>query len=330
MDDDKDETEVEGRALFSQHFACDQCGRSFEPLNPHNFSFNSPLGWCPACEGLGVQNGANADLLIRDTELTLREGAVAAWPALDAANRRGCRSPRRWRSTAGSTSTRRSTKLAPEQQRVVTARHGRRVDACGERRFARRGAKKRRLSTPSVKFQYKGLFPALDEASRVSAASIASGSSIWSARSPARPVAARGLRDDAAAARFDGRTIGESAAKPLGETLALFQKLEADEGRAAGRRRSCSARSQAGCKFLVDVGLDYLTLARPGPTLSGGEAQRIRLASQIGSGLTGVLYVLDEPTIGLHPRDNARLLQALQRAARPGQHAGRSSSTTAK
>ena len=96
---------------------------------------------------------------------------------------------------------------------------------------------------------------------------------------------------------------------PLGETLALFQNLKLTKADRSRSPAKCSARSRTGCKFLVDVGLDYLTLARPGPTLSGGEAQRIRLAIQIGSGLTGVLYVLDEPTIGLHPRDNERLLQ---------------------
>jgi excinuclease ABC subunit A len=119
------------------------------------------------------------------------------------------------------------------------------------------------------------------------------------------------LRLDAAAVRFADRTLGQLCNLPLGETLQLFRglKLSKHQQTVAGELlREISSRLQ----FLVDVGLDYLSLARPGPTLSGGEAQRIRLASQIGSGLTGVLYVLDEPTIGLHPRDNARLLKALK------------------
>ncbi len=118
------------------------------------------------------------------------------------------------------------------------------------------------------------------------------------------------LRDDAAAYRFDGKTIGEVSQLPLGETLELFKKLKltkAQQQVAGELLREIKNRLQ----FLVDVGLEYLTLGRQAPTLSGGESQRIRLASQIGSGLTGVLYVLDEPTIGLHPRDNRRLLQAL-------------------
>jgi excinuclease ABC subunit A len=120
------------------------------------------------------------------------------------------------------------------------------------------------------------------------------------------------LRPDAAATRFAGLTLGELSAKPLGDSLALFDglKLSKHDRQVAGEvLREVASR----LKFLVDVGLEYLTLARGGPTLSGGEAQRIRLASQIGSGLTGVLYVLDEPTIGLHPRDNRRLLAALHR-----------------
>src|SRR5262249_42868266 len=118
------------------------------------------------------------------------------------------------------------------------------------------------------------------------------------------------LRDDAAACRFAGLTLGQLCDRPLGQTLALFQELKltkAQQQIAGEVLREITNRLQ----FLVDVGLDYLTLSRPTPTLSGGESQRIRLASQIGSGLTGVLYVLDEPTIGLHPRDNRRLLQAL-------------------
>ena len=119
------------------------------------------------------------------------------------------------------------------------------------------------------------------------------------------------LRDDAAAVRFHDFTLDQISRWPLGRTLDFFKelKLSGDEKHIAG---DLVREIRDRLKFLVDVGLDYLTLARGTPTLSGGESQRIRLASQIGSGLTGVLYVLDEPTIGLHPRDNARLLAALE------------------
>jgi excinuclease ABC subunit A len=162
---------------------------------------------------------------------------------------------------------------------------------------------------PFAKFQYKGLFPAIDEASRVSF--------VYRARLdhvvdevPCNACHGARLRPDAAATRFNGLTLRDTCAQPLGDALRRFQeiKLSKHDQQVIGEvLREIVNR----VKFLVDVGLDYLSLDRKGPTLSGGEAQRIRLASQIGSGLTGVLYVLDEPTIGLHPRDNARLLAAL-------------------
>jgi excinuclease ABC subunit A len=304
---------------YSQHLACDRCNVSYEPLNPHHYSFNSPLGWCPTCEGLGVQRGANANLLIRDPALTIRQGAVGGWPDL------GPGSP--WLPFAEAIARHAGfdldtpyENLQPAHQRAVL--HGTGDNwlalaggdpprANGRRQPA--GAATSRL-TPAVRpahFQYKGLFPAVDEASRVSF--------VYRQRLdhlvdeiPCPACHGSRLRADAAATRFAGRTIGDLSALPLGDALRLFQTLDltADDRRVAGEvLREVGDR----LRFLVDVGLDYLSLARSGPTLSGGEAQRIRLASQIGSGLTGVLYVLDEPTIGLHPRDNERLLQALQR-----------------
>ena len=279
---------------FSQHLACEHCNLSFEALNPHHYSFNSPLGWCPTCEGLGFQRGANANLLLGDTRLSLRDGAVTAWPALAKG------SP--WLPFAdalakhvGFSLDTPFVKLDPAHQRAVL--HGTGDAWVGGSR--------------SPRFQYKGLFPAVDEASRVS----------WVYRARLEHLvdevpcsACRGarIRADAAATRFAGLSLGELCAKSLGDTLAMFDtlKLSKTERQVAGEvLREIASR----LKFLVDVGLDYLALGRQGPTLSGGEAQRIRLASQIGSGLTGVLYVLDEPTIGLHPRDNERLLQALHR-----------------
>ncbi len=297
---------------YSQHFACDRCGRSFEPLNPHHFSFNSPLGWCPTCEGLGVQKGASAALLIRDPSQSLRAGALAAWPPLTADNPFLPFAEALARHVGFSLDAP-FDDLEPAHQRALL--HG--TDdawiALGEDPTAPKGKKGRRKAegevAPPVRFQYKGLFPAIDEASRVSF--------VYRHRLdhlvnevPCSTCAGSRLRDDAAACRFAGHTLGELCALPLGGTLKFFQtlKLSKDQRQVAGELlREITNRLQ----FLVDVGLDYLTLSRPGPTLSGGESQRIRLASQIGSGLTGVLYVLDEPTIGLHPRDNRRLLQAL-------------------
>ncbi len=301
---------------YSQHFACDRCGRSFERLNPHHFSFNSPLGWCPTCQGLGVQKGANSGLLIRDVKRSLRQGALSEWPDLSEKSEFLPFAEALARQGGFSLDTP-FEELSAEQQRLLLHGSGEEWIALHEpapaekRPRSRRGSAETPASPPPVRFQYKGLFPALDEAARVSF--------VYRQRLahlvdevPCLTCQGSRLRDDAAASRFEGKTLQELCQLPLAETLTLFQglKLSRAQQQVAGELlREIINRLQ----FLVDVGLDYLTLGRSAPTLSGGESQRIRLASQIGSGLTGVLYVLDEPTIGLHPRDNRRLLQALQK-----------------
>ncbi len=280
---------------FSRHLACSQCGTSYEPLNPHNYSFNSPLGWCKSCEGLGVQKGADVNLLIGDATKSLREGAIIAWPSLvkespwlpfaEAIARNG-----------GFSLDTPSGKLEPSQQRTVLHGTGEAWLVVGNK--------------SGVSFQYKGLFPAVDEASRVSYVCRARLEHL-TGEIPCPTCHGSRLRKDAAATRFADRTLGDVCGIPLGDAHSHITalKLSKRDRQIAGEvLREVMNRLQ----FLVDVGLEYLTLDRAGPTLSGGEAQRIRLASQIGSGLTGVLYVLDEPTIGLHPRDNARLLRALK------------------
>src|SRR5205823_5447565 len=317
VEEDRDETKWKVER-YSQHFACDRCGRSFEPLNPHHFSFNSPLGWCPTCEGLGVQSGANPALLIRNPQLSLRQGALTAWPLLDD-NPEFRSFAEALARHAGFSLDTPFEKLAPQHQRIVL--HGMGEAWIDLEPGLLSGAKRKQNHSPltthhSPKFQYKGLFPAIDEASRVSFVYRHQLEHLVGEVPCSRCHGSR-LRDDAAAMRlplsYQGRPnlrLGELCDLPLGQTLALFKslKLSRDQKRMAGELlREISNRLQ----FLVDVGLDYLTLSRPSQTLSGGESQRIRLASQIGSGLTGVLYVLDEPTIGLHPRDNRRLLKAL-------------------
>ena len=308
--------------VHSQHYACDRCGRSFEPLSPHHFSFNSALGWCPACEGLGTQWGANPAALVPEPRRTLLEGAVALWPTADG-------------ELAGAMLASLATGTGlpldvPFEQR--SARHRRLVlHGTGDEWFevewpARRGggastartaaARAARAATSAAsaesqrfRFQYKGVYPALEEAARLSPALRARLEHLDDEVDCSTCGGSR-LRDDSAAVRWTERTIDELARLPLGQLLAHFRQWQptARERKIAGEVvREIEHRLE----FLVDVGLDYLSLARPAPTLSGGEAQRIRLASQVGSGLTGVLYVLDEPTIGLHPRDNRRLLDAL-------------------
>jgi excinuclease ABC subunit A len=325
VDESRDETEWKVER-YSQHFACDRCGRSFEPLNPHHFSFNSPLGWCPTCEGLGVQSGANPALLIRNPQLSLRQGALAAWPVLNE-NPEFLRFAEALARHAGFSLDTPFEQLPPEHQRIIL--HGTgdawipldRGSKTEDRRLRKKTEDQERLVDPrpsilDFRFQYKGLFPAIDEASRVSFVYRHRLEHLVGEVPCSRCHSSR-LRDDAAAMRLPlsyqdrpNLRIGELCNLPLGQTLAFFKslKLSRDQKRMAGELlREIGNRLQ----FLVDVGLDYLTLTRPSQTLSGGESQRIRLASQIGSGLTGVLYVLDEPTIGLHPRDNRRLLKAL-------------------
>ncbi|MBI1899939.1 MAG: excinuclease ABC subunit UvrA, partial [Planctomycetia bacterium] len=317
----------------SQHFACDKCGRSFEPLTPHNFSFNSSLGWCEACQGLGTQLGANPAALIRDPKRSLFEGALAMWPELEP-GALATKTPRRGLGNIGRTEVR-PTGGAPSAAPLGLARlmlealcthtgipgdvpfeqlshrhrrlvlHGTGDEWIEVSSPAKRGAKSQAL----FRFQYKGLYPALDEAAKLSPF-FRSRLERFTDEVQCSVCDGSRLRDDAAAVRFRMGTIHDFCRLPLGALLADVKswKLATHEAKVAGE---LTKEIRDRVQFLVDVGLDYLTLARPAPTLSGGEAQRIRLASQVGSGLSGVLYVLDEPTIGLHPRDNRRLLAAL-------------------
>ena len=170
----------------------------------------------------------------------------------------------------------------------------------------------RKSSAPVLfRFQYKGLYPAIDEAARL-VPSLRNRFSFQMEQVECSACMGSRLRDDAAAVRFHNLTIDQISRRPLDDLLAFFkkEKFPEREKKIAGELVS---EIRKRLEFLTDVGLGYLTLARPAATLSGGESQRIRLAAQIGSGLTGVLYVLDEPTVGLHPRDNGRLVGAIRK-----------------
>ena len=285
---------------YSQHRSCDRCGRSFEELSPHHFSFNSPLGWCPVCEGLGTQHGANPAVLVPDPRRSLRAGAVDVWPGIDA-------NPLFGRMIAALAEAEGIDLDTPFDD--LDGRHRRIIlHGAGDTWYA--VPPDLAAAQPGFSFQYKGLFPAIEEAARVSFVHR------WKLQGmvddvPCAACMGARLRDDAAAVRFHGHTLDQISRWPLGAALDFFKglRLTDDERHIAG---DLVREIRDRLTFLVDVGLDYLSLARGTPTLSGGESQRIRLASQIGSGLTGVLYVLDEPTIGLHPRDNSRLLGALR------------------
>ncbi|MFO0816414.1 MAG: excinuclease ABC subunit UvrA [Pirellulales bacterium] len=279
----------------SQHLACHQCGRSFEPLSPHSFSFNTPLGWCPGCEGLGTQRGANPTALVRDPKMTLADGALLLWPSLEqpvakamlSALSRGAALP-----------------LDVPFEKLGTRARRALLHGCGEQWFQVEGP-------VSFRFQFKGLYPALEEASHLSP-TLRGKLEQLVAEVECSTCGGSRLRDDAGSARFRGLTMDQLCRMPLGELQQTLRgwKLTTRDRKIAGE---LLREIQNRVEFLVDVGLEYLSLSRAAATLSNGEAQRIRLASQLGSGLCGVLYVLDEPTIGLHPRDNRRLLGALHK-----------------
>ena len=272
---------------------------TFQDLTPQNFSYNSPLGWCEACQGLGVQQGTNQEALVSSPSLTLRQGAVTAWPRPET-------NPaflRLLEALAVGLDLPLDTPwylLDPRQQRVVLYGSEKWIDVPAGKDGA-----------PAFAFQYKGLYPAIEEASRVSYDYRMKLLDLVGEQ-PCSVCHGDRIRPDAAAVRLEGLTLPQLCKQPLADALRFLEQLQltpAQQQIAGDLLQEATHR----LRFLVDVGLDYLTLERGMPTLSGGESQRIRLAGQIGRALTGVLYVLDEPTIGLHPRDNGRLIEALHR-----------------
>ena len=282
----------------SQHLACHCCGRSFETLGPHNFSFNSQLGWCSDCEGIGTQNGADPKVIIDDPELTIKAGAISIWPSLK--SKMSAAMLKAWTKGTGIPDNKPFNQLDARQRRMVFFGTGNRwftvADKEGNEQFS---------------FQFKGLYPTMEEASRRSANLRTRLQSLIGEVECGACGGSR-LREDAAAVRFRDLTIDGLCRLPMEDLFKTVGKWKMNprEKKIAGE---LIREIQSRVSFLTDVGLNYLTLNRTSGSLSNGEAQRIRLASQLGSGLCGVLYVLDEPTIGLHPRDNTRLLSALHR-----------------
>ncbi|MFM7162448.1 MAG: excinuclease ABC subunit UvrA, partial [Planctomycetaceae bacterium] len=289
---------------YSLHRACTQCGDSFDNLTPNKFSFNSVLGWCPTCEGLGTQQGTDLSALVGDSTRTLAEGGVTAWPNPQE-NRLFGRVLSAIARETGLPLDVPFERLDARHKRIVLSGLGERwITVPTDSRPASEGG------GPGFQVQYKGLNPALEELGHINYSFQQRLMNVVG-EVPCPACQGSRLRSDAAAVRLSDRTLQEVTQMPLDEALRFLKglKLKAAEKRvAADLLREVTGR----LGFLVEVGLDYLTLGRAMPTLSGGESQRIRLAGQVGRSLTGVLYVLDEPTIGLHPRDNGRLLQALR------------------
>jgi excinuclease ABC subunit A len=276
--------------VHSRKLACPSCGRGFKPLEPRQFSFNSPLGWCASCDGLGTRTGVEHASLVRDASRSLAEGSLDLWPSLAAPVGRTlldalCKA-------TGLPGDVPLADLSGMQQRVL-------FEGTGEKWIEAKG----------FAFRFKGLENACEEAARLVVGLRGKVDAVMG-EVPCSECGGSRLADVASAVTLWGRTLDVWCRMPLGrlqQELATISIDEADKKIAGDLLRELQSR----VAFLVDVGLDYLDMARPAGSLSGGELQRIRLAAQVGSGLTGVLYVLDEPTIGLHPRDTHRLIRAL-------------------
>jgi len=286
----------------SQHLACPKCGTSFEELAPRNFSFNSPYGACETCLGLGTKYEVDIDLVVPDPNLSINEGAIAPWRSahtqyftrmLEAvADRFEIDLDKKW------------SKLTAKAQKIVM--NG--VDDNMMIKYRNRYGRTREYST-----SYEGVIPWIKRRHESAESDNAREQfESYMREVPCPKCKGARLKPSSLAVLVDGKHISEVCAMSIAESakfLASFQLSDRDTMIAERITKEINAR----LGFLLDVGLDYLTLSRAAATLAGGEAQRIRLASQIGSGLVGTLYVLDEPSIGLHQRDNHRLIETLQR-----------------
>ncbi len=272
---------------YSRRFSCPDCGRSFEPLVPQSFSFNHQQGMCPDCEGLGLSEGLDREALVPDRSLSLRQGAVEVWGSLE--DEQFVAFLEAAGQALGFDLDTPFGELSAEGRQAL-------LYGAPERRIAGGGG---------LSFLYRGVLPAVDEYVRAHGRH----------KSLLRPVpcsscAGTRLKPESRAVRLRGQTMAGLTGSAVDDNLRFFEDFALD-ARQAGVAGELLQGVRSRLRFLERVGLGYIALDRRASTLSGGESQRIRLASQIGSGLTGVLYLLDEPTIGLHPRDTRRLLDAL-------------------
>ncbi|HEY4253333.1 MAG TPA: excinuclease ABC subunit UvrA [Roseomonas sp.] len=292
------------RIVFSAKFACPVSGFTIEEIEPRLFSFNSPQGACPTCDGLGTESFFDAQLVAPDEQRALKDGAILPWT--------GASSPY-YDQTLES--------LARHYKLAMTTPWGEIPEAVRHAILHGTGSEvitlkyKDGLRAYEVKKPFEGVIPNLERRYRETDNPwVREDLSRYQADKPCHACGGHRLKPQSLAVKIAGCHIGEASALSIRRARDWFAAVEdtlTPQRKEIARRilREINDRLQ----FLVDVGLDYLSLGRGSATLSGGESQRIRLASQIGSGLTGVLYVLDEPSIGLHQRDNERLLATLRR-----------------
>ena len=298
-----EETLDEEILTFSQHLACPTCGRSFDEPAPRNFSFNSPYGACPNCDGLGTKFEVDPELVVPDPDLSISEGAIAPWGGnrgeyfarvLEAVAKAGNFSmDDPWK------------KLKKADQKSVLYGTGtKKVHVQYRNRYGR---------VRSYDTHFEGVVPWLarrhTEADSDYARETIEG---YMREVPCPACGGARLKPESLAVTVAGKNLFELSDLSLRNATEVMQHLELSERDHLIADRVLK-EIRARMQFLLDVGLDYLSLNRSAATLAGGEAQRIRLASQIGSGLVGVLYVLDEPSIGLHQRDNHKLIETLIR-----------------
>jgi len=277
--------------LYSERYACPHCGISYEELQPNMFSFNSPYGACPTCDGLGTRLEFDPDLIIPDKDLSLREGAVDVW-------RRGGRRMAIYFHYVLQEFCRdfnvdpeKPYRELPKETRD-TLLHGTPENAAKE---------------------FEGVIPNCTRRfQKTSSEFVKSRLHEYMSELPCPACNGARLRPESLAVRVGGKAIHEVAGMSITEALDFFNAADLG-GEKARIAAQILKEIRQRLAFMVDVGIGYLTLDRMSSTLAGGEAQRIRLATQVGSGLVGVCYVLDEPTIGLHQRDNQRLLNTLVR-----------------
>ncbi len=287
---------------FSQSLACTHCGLSFEELAPRNFSFNSPYGACPTCDGLGIRLEVDPELVVPDPSLSVNEGALAPWASS---------SLEYWYRVLEAVAEVQKFSLDTAWSKL--AKRAREVLLYGSDdevfvRYRNRYGRQRSYHTT-----YEGVIPVIERRHTETESDAAREKLEQFMREiPCRVCKGARLRPESLAVTVGGLNISQLTERSIRDALSFLDDVDLSEREEMiAVRLMKEIRSRLG--FLVDVGLDYLTLGRATATLAGGEAQRIRLATQIGSGLVGVLYILDEPSIGLHQRDNRRLLDTLIR-----------------
>ncbi len=299
----KSANETHERLIFSEKFACPVSGFTIPEIEPRLFSFNNPFGACPTCDGLGFQNAIDEMLIVPEDSVTLRNGAIAPWAkssspyyaqTLEALGKvYGFKLGDRW------------SDLTSEAQDAI-------LRGTGERKIE--FTYDDGLRSYKTNKTFEGVIPNLERRwKETDSAWMREEIERFMSATPCPACSGYRLKPEALAVKIAGKHIGEVAQMSIRNAASWYEALP---GELSPKQNEIATRILKEIRdrlnFLNDVGLDYLTLSRNSGTLSGGESQRIRLASQIGSGLTGVLYVLDEPSIGLHQRDNARLLDTLK------------------